>query len=90
MSIRLTSVVSTYFYLLAVSRMKKTQGREGDQTTRSIGSLSTVPAHVISGRSFPVLCSRIDPSSDPISMNISSNGQNAIDRQVDIVSISGR
>ena len=43
--------------------MKKTQGREGDQTTRSIGSLSTVPAHVIYDivRKLPNALWQIDP-----------------------------
>ena len=36
-------------YLFAVSRMKKTQGLDVDQTTFTIGSLSTVPAQVIRG-----------------------------------------
>ena len=36
-------------YLFAVSSMKKTQGLDVDQTTFTIGSLSTVPAHVIRG-----------------------------------------
>ena len=40
---------SLFSYLFAVSRMKKTQGLDVDQTTFTIGSLSTVPAQVIKG-----------------------------------------
>ena len=40
---------SVFSYLFAVSRMKKTQGLDVDQTTFTIGSLSTVPAQVIRG-----------------------------------------
>ena len=52
--------------------MKKTHGLDVDQTTLTMGSLSTVPDQVIRGLSLLVLCSLMLPSSDPSSMNGSS------------------
>ena len=69
--------------------MKKTQGLDGDQMTRTIGWLSTVPAHVISGFSLRVLCSRMEPSSEPAMRKDSSNGQKAMDLTAARVSTSG-
>ena len=57
--------------------MKKTHGLDVDQTTLTMGSLSTVPDQVISGLSLLVLCSLMLPSSDPSNMNGSSYGQKA-------------
>ena len=67
--------------------MKKTQGLEADQTTFTMGWLSTVPAQVMRGRwSVVVLCSRILPSSEPTSMKGSSYGQKARLEQLEAVS----
>ena len=74
--------------LLSVSSMKKTQGLEVDQTTFTMGWLSTVPAQVMRGRgSVLVLCSLILPSSEPTSRKGSSYGQKA--RLVQLEAVSG-
>ena len=54
----------------AVSRTTKTQGREVDQTSLTMGCPSTVPGHVMSGRSLVAACSRTDPSSEPASWGV--------------------
>ena len=55
-----------------------------------MGSLSTVPAQVISGLSLPVWCSRMDPSWPATSKYGSSKGQNAREVQAALLSISPR